>query len=374
LLSEKSAPSAALSQRLQKRITLIFGAPRSGTTWLAKIFDSHPDVLYRHEPDIVLRNELLPLHCRVEDLESYRDIAQTYLDRLIEIRTVKSAGSLPIFPKSYQTSKAYWLRFGIVYGLHLANLATGGRRWPNNVLISDFVDCAHRSPRAVVIKSVSARGRARMFAEARLGSRIIMMIRHPCGQVASMMRGIALGKLENPRISEILATDQAVRLGLSAQRLEALTLVEKLAWHWAILNQKAIDDLAGACSVRIVRYEDVVANPEGVARELFVFAGLAWHPQTAAFILKSSTYAGFERYHGVEKNSSSVANKWKKQLFSVDQSRILDIAGLVPVGQLFAKRGHTVAWHSRPRFDPVSHYELYSGQCEPFLAARPVER
>ncbi len=33
---------------------LVVGAPRSGTTWLAKIIDSHPDVLYRHEPDEVL--------------------------------------------------------------------------------------------------------------------------------------------------------------------------------------------------------------------------------------------------------------------------------------------------------------------------------
>jgi sulfotransferase family protein len=33
---------------------LILGAPRSGTTWLAKIVDSHPDVLYRHEPDATL--------------------------------------------------------------------------------------------------------------------------------------------------------------------------------------------------------------------------------------------------------------------------------------------------------------------------------
>ena len=36
---------------------LIFlcGMARSGTSWLGKILDSHPDTLYRHEPDIVER-------------------------------------------------------------------------------------------------------------------------------------------------------------------------------------------------------------------------------------------------------------------------------------------------------------------------------
>lgn len=40
---------------------LILGSPRSGTTWLAAIFDSHEDILYRHEPDIVVRQPLLPI-------------------------------------------------------------------------------------------------------------------------------------------------------------------------------------------------------------------------------------------------------------------------------------------------------------------------
>src|ERR1700712_4231116 len=39
----------------------IFSSPRSGSTWLAKAFDSHPDTLYLHEPDIVDRgSDLLP--------------------------------------------------------------------------------------------------------------------------------------------------------------------------------------------------------------------------------------------------------------------------------------------------------------------------
>jgi hypothetical protein len=32
-------------------IFLVFGLPRSRTTWLGKIFDSQPDTLYRHEPN-----------------------------------------------------------------------------------------------------------------------------------------------------------------------------------------------------------------------------------------------------------------------------------------------------------------------------------
>ena len=40
---------------------LLFGMPRSGTTWLGKIFDSHPLVLYRHEPDTWQRLTDVPI-------------------------------------------------------------------------------------------------------------------------------------------------------------------------------------------------------------------------------------------------------------------------------------------------------------------------
>jgi hypothetical protein len=32
-------------------LILLFGLPRSGTSWVGKIFDSHPSTIYRHEPD-----------------------------------------------------------------------------------------------------------------------------------------------------------------------------------------------------------------------------------------------------------------------------------------------------------------------------------
>ena len=335
------------------KINWIVGVPRSGTTWLGKIFDSHPDVLYRNEPDEEIRSEMLPPVCPVEDLERYRDVAHAYLERLIDTRTLRSAGSLPVFRKNYQTRKAYWLRSGMVRGLHLSNFATRGTWWQSNKAIPDFIDRAGWPQPTIVIKSVSAHGRVRLFLEALPGSRIVYIIRHPCAQVASMLRGFALGKFGDQSLVQDLRRHLNVwRLarrhrGVGPRHLlselselehfTALPNVEKLAYWWAMINQKTIEDLTGRCGVSIVRYEDLAADPVRVVRKLFAFTGLTWDPQSSAFMLKSTTSNGRDRYYGIKKNSSAMIVKWRKQLTPDDQCRILDIAHSVPVGRLFGK-------------------------------------
>ena len=62
---------------------LIVGAPRSGTTWLAKIFDSHPATLYRHEPD-----EIVPARDTIQDKDAKSIQKQAAVARVIPIRSV----------------------------------------------------------------------------------------------------------------------------------------------------------------------------------------------------------------------------------------------------------------------------------------------
>ena len=111
--------SRAQAGGLGQRLLLLIGARRSGTTWLGKIFDSHPDVLYRHEPDTVLRTRVFPDFCSADDIAAHRAQAHDYLLRLADVRTLKSAGSLPLLPKSYQDSAAFRLRRAVVLGLKL---------------------------------------------------------------------------------------------------------------------------------------------------------------------------------------------------------------------------------------------------------------
>jgi sulfotransferase family protein len=305
------------------RVILILGAPRSGTSWLAKIFDSHPDVLYRHEPDTVLRSYDLPWMCPPEQVPAYRDAARAYLRRLLDTATLKTAGSLPIFPKRYLGAGAAGLHTAFIYGLRAMEQVRGARRLLRSVAIPDLFDLAAQPRLRLVLKSVSSRGRARLFAEAMPGMKTIFILRDPWGQVASMLRGAAQGKFEEPvPVQELLMTGHARRYGLTAARFEALPPVEQFAWNWAILNEKAIEDLAGIPGVMVLRYQALCASPLPEARALFDFAALDWDPQTEDFLRRSTTFSGRDRYYQVFKNTQAAVNRWREELAPEDQHRI----------------------------------------------------
>ena len=82
---------------------LILGSGRSGTTFLAKLFDSHPRVLYRHEPDWLLVGNSIPFQPRLDELERYRDQTSRYLDSLAQIRSPKVSAHLPLFHKQHRS-------------------------------------------------------------------------------------------------------------------------------------------------------------------------------------------------------------------------------------------------------------------------------
>jgi Sulfotransferase family len=316
----------------------VFGVPRSGTTWLAKILDSHPDVLYRHEPDIVQPADRLPWLVPLEDVRLHLVRARQYLDQLAQVRSVKSVGPFPMFPKRHRTRLARLLRAGIALGLRVAERADHGGGWPQRITVPDLVSERYRSEVRVVIKSVVSFGRARLFAEAWPGSRIVVILRHPCGQVASIIRGVALGRFEDPGPpDELSRTYDAKLFGLRIERLESLSTAGRLAWHWAFANQKMLADLDGRSGVKIIRYEDLVNDPIHIARDVFAFAGLTWVSQTEAFIKRSTTASaiGGDRYYQIKRDAVQAANKWRELLSVEDRDCILDIVRRVPAGRLF---------------------------------------
>jgi Sulfotransferase family len=209
--------------------------------------------------------------------------------------------------------------------------------------VPDLVDRRCSEPR-LVWKSINSVGRLGALARLLPNARCILLMRHPCGQIASVLRGYVSGQIQGPPPSEhfrvfemLLDTDQARVHGLTMDALRAMHPVERMAWRWVLMLEKAVADTTGLANCRLLRYEDLCAAPVEGARELFGFTGLGWHSRTEEFI-RASTDGESDRYFGLHKNPGRSASKWQNELSQANARRIFDVVDQSPVGRLYPEK------------------------------------
>ncbi len=315
---------------------LLFGMPRSGTTWVGKIFDSHPSTFYRHEPDSVERLPL-PLLSSPQAEEHCAEI-QNALQRYGQMNHPKVCAKLPLFPKRYLSPLGL---SAFKAGVYFAKAA--GRLIP-----IDSVPAAPRwrpapSGMRLVWKSIESLGRLGLLYRCLSPCHAIHIVRHPCGHVASVLRGEAKGKFVDRTpasedygvLQRLLETPQARRLGLDLPSLEAMTPEERLAWRWALFNQKAHDELRDEPGYTLLIYDRLCADPLGETQRLFQHCELDWHAQTEHF-LRQSTVNEDSAYYSVFKDPLKSANKWRDDLDADQIRRILDVTAQIDLGEHFS--------------------------------------
>jgi hypothetical protein len=325
-----------VSDPIPGKTIVLVGLPRSGTTWLAKIFDSHPDTFYSHEPDSALPFPGLPLLVPADSANRYRAGIESHLRAMSRVRVLRVAGKLPLFPKSYATQLPLWLRTQSLVVLKAASRAFGEISVP-----ASLAGTPDRAP-YWVWKSIESAGRLGVLARILPGARIVYIVRHPCGVAASLLRGEQTTKFSDGPASEdfgffklLAETEQARSRGLTLERFQAMSPVERVAWRWAILNDKALDDLEGVPNCKLVRYEELCERPVEVSRDLFDFSGLSWNAQTERFIERSTSGEDASSY-AVFKNPLLSAYKWREQLAPEIIESILRITAQTRSGKLYA--------------------------------------
>jgi len=307
-------------------LIFILGVPRSGTSWLGKIFDSHPMALYRHEPDAVLPPVGFPPHCPVEAVPKYEDAARSYVALLAGVRQIKASGTRPVFAKPFQTLPAVLTRRALVYGLRTFEAIAPRARWPRRIAIPDWVQ-SDASSLKYVIKSVSLLGAAALLARALPAGRLIVIVRHPCGQIASMKRGLHFRTMRaetmfGPYVAE---TSRARELGFTRKDYENLPLLDQWVHGWAFAHAKMLKDVEGLANVSIVRYEELCASPLQRSREIIEFAGLPWDAAVLRFVEASTRPARHEGYFSLYREPMISANKWKEELSAQEIERYMTI-------------------------------------------------
>lgn len=321
------------SSGTRPKLLLLFGTPRSGSSWLGKILDSHPATLYKHEPD---RSGLgVPIAPPIEAADQWRPEVKDFIARIASTNTQHTSARLPIFRKSYRAKIAQPIHSFNVLVSRTAALA--GYQLP----VFQFAS-VKRSQIRVIWKSTDSLGRLGVILRNWEDCLAVHIFRHPCGYISSVLRGEAKRKFVTKMfVSEDYGTLQALidsavcPRGLRLNHLRDLHPVERMAWIWLLLNEKAQSDTASDPRCMSVRYEDICRDPENNVKELFRFCGLGWNAQTAEFLRASTLQlqpSGLNRitqhsqhYYSIFRNPRDSAEKWKSEMKLEDIDRVFRI-------------------------------------------------
>lgn len=272
-------------------LLLVVGLPRSGATWLAKILDSHPATLCLAEDCDSLpggSSDSLPAFCAGAEVEGRLAVARAHVEAVLNTRTLATIGAMPVFDKDYHGPLTRLVRRASIALLWaaepLASRAVRRLPLPEPGLTG--------GPAATVIASNCGLGRLNLLLRARPEARAVVVMRHPCDQIAAARQARAghgtPAAADDPAIwSALAATPQGRRHRLTHAALSEMSQIERHAWHWAICHEKAMDDAATGLPIRFLRFEDLRADPEATARELVGAIGLPWDHATARFIATS---------------------------------------------------------------------------------------
>lgn len=315
---------------------LLFGLPRSGTTWLGKILDSHPDTLYRHEPDRWGKINELPLVISSSDPNSYAPIILDFVERLANLNHSSVNGKLPAFPKSYFSTNQFLINQTNSWLSKLICLCFGEIPLPH---FKNYLAVPHLR---IIWKSIESLGRLGAIVTSLKECRAIHLVRHPCGYVLSVQRGESARKFTGkiltsedwPVFEMLLSTTLARDNGLSLEQLRQASPVERMAWRWALFNDKALDEISGMDHCTTMLYEDFCRSPQASVRSLLDFVDLDWNAQIERFLLRSTS---FERYgyYSIFKISSKAADKWRDELSAEQIDSIMRIAALSRTGKMY---------------------------------------
>lgn len=248
---------------------MIFGVPRSGTSWIGQIFNSSPRVAYRFQPLFSYEfKDALDESATAEEIARFHtQIADAKSDFVLQ--TVNVSGSAaPSFRK--------------------------------------------RAPELLVWKEVRYLNILPNLA-ARASCRLILVARHPCAVVNSWLRAPREFRPEwRPEEEWQLANKK------NEGRPENYFGYER--WKSAMrLFVNLADQFPERTS--LLRYEDVVREPLHVTEEAFALCGLPLEQQTRDF-LEQSTASDDSDPYGVSRQSPD-PDRWRYELDDEIRRQIL---------------------------------------------------
>jgi hypothetical protein len=280
----------------------VLGVERSGSTWLANIFDSSPSTLFFMEPF----SAYAEIFEGWDRLLYWSDCSQTEIQRLRDnfdrLYDAKYFGwerhdSSPIVRRL--TASLLDLHAGVSQALLARPKATVERYRELNLNRKSNPEVysfrKHASPEAVVIKELRLNFKIAALTRLQPNPRFIVIIRNPVSQIGSMLRLFEKGKLHELRrtlsnfVEAVGQMQRFRRFQEVLDELDAESMVETAVAYWFLNYVTLLEDLESrACDYRVIKHEELSESPLDVARDIFDWSGLAFGPQTRDYLEASS--------------------------------------------------------------------------------------
>ncbi|OUR63168.1 hypothetical protein A9Q74_02890 [Colwellia sp. 39_35_sub15_T18] len=304
----------------------LIGMPRSGTTWVAKAIDSHPDVLYLHEPDTV-KKIASPIVINKRDEVQYKESIASFMAGLANERHSRCIGKLPLFDKNYRNVLQNKLQKLAVYGQKATEKA-GLKLFEKKMPVFGELN---RS--TLFWKSIESMGRATSLAANCPDSKFVILLRHPCAIYASVKRGLAKNKYSSSTpiyenwglFEELIKGEFAQKNNITIEKLKAMSIAQRMAWRWLMFIEDTEQQTKNLANCLVIKYEDICANPTEYYEKICSFYGLSFDEQIKEYISETTSHSN-DDFYAINKDPLVASQKWKDEL---SREEIADITAVI---------------------------------------------
>lgn len=256
---------------MYRKIFIVCGMPRSGTSWLGQIFDSSPDVAFRMEPLFSYRfKNIIDEKSSKKELERFfKEVYETD-DEFIHQSENRNKGSYDTFKKN-------------------------------------------PSPTLLVIKTTRHHNLIPHYLNNLDNLNLISIVRHPCAAISSWINTDNEFSAKGCRIDKDWKSGKCRKDGQGEY------------WgfdDWLEVTKQHLALSKSSSNVHIMKYSNLIRNPEQATQDLFRPLDIAYTQQTIDF-LKSSTSNHNDDPYAVFK-SYEVETQWKSKLDPQLATQIID--------------------------------------------------
>lgn len=268
-----------------RQLIFIMGFPRSGTTWFSNLVNAHPDTVYRHE---VFGRQYasfgIDLFRRLKFNHGLSDgDYATVIDGILKANI--DTARPPFFRKRFRTIKSPRIQ-------HLAWLVARTASLATPLYVRLYTP--RRRGLTVVVKETGSSVNLESIIDGVRADKLITLVRHPYGVIASHLRGMRAGHMGKPSASSReswlkyhASTPYIREARIREGDVVKMSDAEFLAIAWRVQNEKYLSIQAKHHSSRLMIYGEFLKNAVEKTRKLLDFLEIAPNDQVFNFLKHS---------------------------------------------------------------------------------------